>query len=170
MTAGNDYWCISQVTPHLFMSGVYPVSTNKWQNLSLTLIINCTKVVSAINRPSTCEYYQLSIDDDLGTDIYQYFGPVCRLIRQHRDKGGRTLVHCTAGISRSSAIVLSYLIFEEKYKLSEAYKLLKSIRLMVHPNRSFWIQLKRWECEVLDKSKLTAGEKTSVFHDNGQNM
>lgn len=52
------------------------------------------------------------------------------------------LVHCNAGVSRSSAIVIGYLIFVKKYSYSEAYDIVKNVRNCIKPNSGFEKQLK----------------------------
>jgi protein-tyrosine phosphatase len=61
------------------------------------------------------------IDDFPDEDIRQYFDPVHALINQSKEKGESVLVVCTAGISRSATIVMSYLIKHEGMSLSNAY-------------------------------------------------
>ena len=60
--------------------------------------------------------------------------------------GGRALVHCAAGISRSSTIVLAYLVARRGYTLREAFEHVHARRFVVWPNAGFMealIQLER---------------------------
>lgn len=52
------------------------------------------------------------------------------------------LVHCNAGVSRSSSIVIGYLILNYGYTYNEAYDLVKSKRSCIRPNDGFVKQLK----------------------------
>lgn len=56
--------------------------------------------------------------------------------------GGKVLVHCNAGVSRSATIVIAYLIIEKNYTFSNAMQLVKSKRECICPNSGFIIQLK----------------------------
>lgn len=58
------------------------------------------------------------------------------------DKTNRCLVHCHAGISRSVSLVLSYLMYKNKYSFEEALEIVKSKRSVACPNISFECQLK----------------------------
>ncbi|GLV34206.1 MAP kinase-specific phosphatase [Carabus blaptoides fortunei] len=52
------------------------------------------------------------------------------------------LVHCNAGVSRSAAVIIGYLMLEMKMPYNDAYQLLKSVRSCVQPNPGFVKQLK----------------------------
>lgn len=69
-------------------------------------------------------------------------------------KGNRCLVHCFAGVSRSSTIVIAYLMKHGHMRLGDAYNLVKSKRNQVHPNNGFWKQL-----ILLDKYLFPDAEK-----------
>lgn len=53
---------------------------------------------------------------------------VSKLYKAINRNGGVTYVHCTAGLGRAPAVVLSYMYWVQGYKLSEANKLLQSKR------------------------------------------
>jgi protein-tyrosine phosphatase len=56
-------------------------------------------------------------------------------------QGNRCLVHCFAGVSRSSTMVIAYLMKHKHMRLGKAYDLVKSKRKQIHPNDGFWKQL-----------------------------
>ena len=58
-----------------------------------------------------------------------------------RSAGGKVLVHCVQGVSRSVSVVIAYLIFKEKMNYDEAYEFVKSHRGIASPNIGFVIQL-----------------------------
>ncbi|CAF4263091.1 unnamed protein product [Adineta steineri] len=69
-------------------------------------------------------------------------------------KNEKVLVHCQAGISRSSSIVLAYLIRYHNDSLEKAYEYLLERRPIAAPNYNFLIQLIRYEKELKNKSQL----------------
>lgn len=57
------------------------------------------------------------------------------------------LIHCNLGISRSSSILIAYLINKYKLCLYAAFNYVKDKRLQIAPNYSFLRQLKQFEEE-----------------------
>jgi hypothetical protein len=55
------------------------------------------------------------------------------------------LIHCNLGISRSSSILIAYLIAKYRLCLYSAFKYVKDKRLQIAPNYSFLRQLKQFE-------------------------
>jgi len=61
-------------------------------------------------------------------------------VRNAVESGHRVLVMCGLGASRSSTIVLAYLI-EQGYDLRDAFRLLRSARPQAWPARALWTTL-----------------------------
>ena len=59
-------------------------------------------------------------------------------------RGGRVLVHCSAGESRSPTIVIAFLISTRGCSFLEAFNLVKERRPSINPNPSFVAQLKQF--------------------------
>lgn len=66
-----------------------------------------------------------------------------------KESGGRVLVHCQAGISRSATICLAYLIHAQRVRLNEAFDFVKRRRQVISPNLAFMGQLQQFETDVL---------------------
>ncbi len=66
-----------------------------------------------------------------------------------KQSGGRVLVHCQAGISRSATICLAYLMHTRRVRLDEAFDFVKQRRQVISPNLSFMGQLLQFETDVL---------------------
>jgi len=58
------------------------------------------------------------------------------------EMGKRTLVHCNAGVSRSTSVVIGFLIRCKKMSFEEAFNLVKSKRECIRPNDGFMKQLR----------------------------
>ncbi|CAF1172153.1 unnamed protein product [Adineta steineri] len=94
------------------------------------------------------------LEDSLSSDIRKYFDQTNQFLEECKMKNEKVLVHCQAGISRSSSIVLAYLIRYHNDSLEKAYEYLLDRRPIAAPNYNFLIQLIRYEKELKNKSQL----------------
>lgn len=62
--------------------------------------------------------------------------------------GSLNLISSYMGRSRSTTIVLAYLLKEHKMKLNEALKLVKNKRESAEPNEGFAVQLRCYEYDI----------------------
>ncbi|KAF9471900.1 hypothetical protein BDN70DRAFT_938587 [Pholiota conissans] len=85
--------------------------------------------------------HQIQIDDTEDADILTHFLPCIHFIQSEIDKGRGVLVHCQAGVSRSSTIVAAYLMYSQKLDPQAALDLIKNSRPYVEPNQGFLQQL-----------------------------
>lgn len=69
-----------------------------------------------------------------------------------KDKEHRVFVHCQMGVSRSTTLVLAYLMMARGYTLYDGYSLCKRSRPRIRPNDGFFEQLKLLEKQVHGKS------------------
>lgn len=67
---------------------------------------------------------------------------------------GRTLVHCVAGVSRSSSICIAYLMKYQNMPLDQAYRHCKRCRSVVHPNIGFFKQLVDYERRLFGRNTV----------------
>jgi protein-tyrosine phosphatase/rhodanese-related sulfurtransferase len=122
-------------------------------NLGITHIINVTR--DQPNAfPDEIQYLRIEVDDDATADLLHEFPTLIHFIKSTLSQQGRLLVHCNLGRSRSSTVVIAYLMFCRKWSLRDAYTYLKDRRPIIHPNRNFVSQLSKFE-ELLFGRKLT---------------
>ena len=88
-------------------------------------------------------------------DLTPHFDTVADIIHSVHQNGGRTLVHCLAGVSRSTALVLAYLVKYRRMSLREAYHFLATQRPVVRPSVNFWHQLIGFEKRVRDVTRAS---------------
>lgn len=91
----------------------------------------------------------LKIDDTCDSDITQLFDVSCRFIYESLSGGGKVFVHCWAGVSRSSTIIVNFLMTHFNHSYIEALEITrrarylfkkifdKLIRFWIDPNRGF---------------------------------
>ncbi|VDP46255.1 unnamed protein product [Heligmosomoides polygyrus] len=83
---------------------------------------------------SGVEYMKVRIEDHPYARIQDYFDQVADKIKAVKDRGGKTLVHCMAGVSRSASLVMIYLVKYEHMTLRQAYHYVRSSRPVIRPN------------------------------------
>lgn len=105
------------------------------------------------------------LQDHPQANIRRFFDRTNLFLSQCKQRNEKVLVHCQAGISRSSTIVLAYLIkfvsssssssFDlflllryNHFTLEEAYRYLLKRRPIISPNYGFLLELIRYEKEI----------------------
>ena len=73
-----------------------------------------------------------------------------------RESGGKVLAFCQAGISRSAAICIAYLMQRQSMTMDEAHDYVKSRRTFISPNLNFMRQLHEFDGRLrADRARLT---------------
>ena len=154
-----DVWTISELMPSLYLCAGFTIhyDPNLIHAMGITCIINATH---EMNRPlidtKNVEYIKIPIHDHPTTNIFYLFKPVSRLIEANTEAGGKTLIHCTLGKSRSASLYIAYFMTCHDLTYCEAFGWVKSNRSIVNPNRGFRKQLREYE-------KLLEGYKTGKY-------
>lgn len=97
----------------------------------------------SVQRSSTdlgahIESLHINIDDETQVDIAAHFDAAYAFIEAAQSSGtNKILVHCEMGMSRSSTMVIMYLMRTFKMTLREAFCWTKSCRPITNPNRGF---------------------------------
>lgn len=74
-------------------------------------------------------------------NIVEILNNCLEFIKNAVNKFQNILIHCNAGVSRSSAIVIGYLMVENNLDYNVAYDLIKQVRPCIKPNIGFEKQL-----------------------------
>ena len=81
---------------------------------------------------------KVDADDNDSQNIIQYFGECLNFINGEE----KVLVHCGAGVSRSSSIVIAFIMWKRKLNFEDAVNFVKEKRPFIWPNAGFREQLK----------------------------
>ncbi len=156
-----SYHSLSYIIPYIYQSS-YQIREQNTDYIvkNFKHIVNCA--TESFKAPglhgmselrlkwSDCEHQELFPEIDIS---YNYIDSAV-------SRGENVLIHCLFGISRSSAIILYYLMRKHNLSYNGAFSLLKSQRESIDPNEHFATQLRAWE---KNKSQITTeGRNISV--------
>ena len=91
--------------------------------------------------PSNIKRLQLRVRDSHASLIAGLFGESIQFIDEALKSGGRVLVHCWKGVSRSATIVIAYVMRSQRLQYEAALALVQARRACVEPNPGFQTQL-----------------------------
>lgn len=99
-------------------------------------------------------------DDSPQSNIIKYFPQTFDFIESalRESEKNAVLVHCMAGISRSSTIVAAYLMKKHKWSADRALQEIRKVRPKAYPNTGFLQQLSIYEQDryIVDEAKSQA--------------
>lgn len=99
---------ISKITESLFLTGARGLSFSNIQIHRISCVINTTLEVPLIQCPGV-QSIRIAVNDVSGENLSPYFDDVSDKINCVCVNGGRVLIHCVAGVSRSASFVLGEL-------------------------------------------------------------
>uniref|UniRef100_A0A452R6B8 Dual specificity phosphatase 2 n=1 Tax=Ursus americanus TaxID=9643 RepID=A0A452R6B8_URSAM len=136
-----------EILPYLFLGSCsHSSDLQGLQACGITAVLNVS--ASCPNHfEGLFRYKSIPVEDNQMVEISAWFQEAISFIV--KNSGGRVLVHCQAGISRSATICLAYLIQSRRVRLDEAFDFVKQRRGVISPNFSFMGQLLQFETQVL---------------------
>ncbi|KAH7097386.1 hypothetical protein BKA62DRAFT_744835 [Auriculariales sp. MPI-PUGE-AT-0066] len=88
--------------------------------------------------------------DDGIDSLRSQFAPICDWIDRARLEGGKVLIHCRVGVSRSATVTIAYVMKHLNLPLVDSYLIVRSRRLsvLIQPNMRLLYNLCGWEAEL----------------------
>ncbi|KAJ0056131.1 hypothetical protein NL108_003412, partial [Boleophthalmus pectinirostris] len=96
-------------------------------------------------------YLCIHADDAASQNLLQHFKDSIGFIHECRLNGGACLVHCLAGVSRSTTMVVAYLMTVTKFNWEECLSAIKAVRSFVGPNYGFQQQLQEYQSTLVSE-------------------
>lgn len=116
--------------------------------------------------PEDLTYLNLVFEDGEDEDLSPHLEEAMDFIRAAISEGGGVLVHCAAGVSRSTALTLAYMMREHRMTLREALSAMRERRPIVWPNEGFVASLISLESSLIGINSLKMEEYTEWTHVN----
>ncbi|CAF3637835.1 unnamed protein product [Rotaria socialis] len=149
----------SQILPFLYLGCQDDaLSVETMRNNQITHVINASKTgerASFLNENDDEHFLRIPINDCHNAQLLPYFDKVYKFIEKARDNNGRVFIHCLAGISRSPALAIAYVMRDLCLTADEAYQYVKQCRPKISPNFNFLGQLSEYERTISLTPKTT---------------
>lgn len=132
---------INEITPKLYLGNNQGAKQKEALiQLGITHILVCGYYLHEY-YPDDFTYKTVEIEDNVQENLLYHLLDCIDFI----NKATKVLVHCRAGISRSSSIVVGYLMLENKWAYIKARDFVMSKRDIINPNEKFEEQLFEFE-------------------------
>lgn len=155
---------LCKVTKALFISNARSACSDELiQQEAVTLCINVSKQ-QPFPAAAAIKKLQIPVYDDPNEDLYSHFDRCADAIQKEANRGGRSVVYCKNGRSRSATVCIAYLMKHRGLTLTDAMQKVKTARHVIDPNPGFLCQLQRYEQEL----KKRRGEPERRAEGGGQ--
>lgn len=132
---------IDQITDKIYMGNIAAATSKElFQANGISHVLVCGYFLNSF-FPQDFRYKIIEIQDNENEDLLSYLVECFEFI----DSGCKVFIHCRSGISRSSAIIIAYLMYKNRLSFLEAKALLVSKRSKANPNNGFTLQLQLLE-------------------------
>ncbi|KAM7269798.1 hypothetical protein ACFE04_025295 [Oxalis oulophora] len=132
----------SRIDDHIYL-GSEAVAKNRdvLKDNGITHVLNCVGFVCPEYFKTDLVYKTLWLQDSPSEDITSILYDVFDYFEDVREQKGRVFVHCCQGVSRSTSLVIAYLMWREGRSFEDAFQFVKAAREVANPNLGFACQL-----------------------------
>ncbi|XP_072193594.1 protein phosphatase Slingshot homolog 3 [Excalfactoria chinensis] len=131
----------SRVFPHIYLGSEWNAANlEELQQNCVTHILNVAREVDNF-FPALFNYMNVRVYDEETAQLLPHWNDTFLFLSDIKARGGRALVHCRMGLSRSAATVLAYAMKEFGWSLERALRHVRCCRPDVQPNPGFMRQL-----------------------------
>ncbi|CAI0443041.1 unnamed protein product [Linum tenue] len=132
----------SKVAAHVYLGGDAVAKDKEiLKQNGITHVLNCVGFVCPEYFKADFAYRTLWLQDSPSEDITSILYDVFDYFEDVREHGGRVFVHCCQGVSRSTSLVIAYLMWREGQSFDDAFQYVKAARGIADPNMGFACQL-----------------------------
>lgn len=157
-TSAKDVGCSEILDNFLYLGSGKDAS-----NVALLKKLGITHVLCMVNGWSpqakwgeaSFNLLHLPVLDKQTARIFHLFPKAIAFIDEAKANNAKVLVHCAAGISRSSTIVIAYLMQSNNMNLKKAYEYVYAKRYTIRPNPGFFSQLIEFDIQLYSQASMS---------------
>jgi atypical dual specificity phosphatase len=135
---------VNEILPHLYLTSVYGATRDNIYSKNIRVLINSALELPKVEHEGV-HSLKLDLHDRREETIHIHFDWVADLIHQNVSNSRAVMVHCVMGISRSTSLVLAYLMKYQRMTLKDAIIHVRTRRTIIRPNSGFMKQLINYE-------------------------
>ncbi|KAK2916360.1 hypothetical protein Q8A67_000734 [Cirrhinus molitorella] len=136
---------LSRILPHLYLGAETDVTQDGLSDRGISYVLSVSRCCPQPSFLPQSQYLRIPIDDSLRDDLLPWIPQALHFIDGAMSRGCSVLVHCAAGISRSPALAVAYVMYSLKMDLDHAYRFVKERRPTISPNFNFLGQLQLFQ-------------------------
>jgi len=152
----------SLILDFLFLGSKNAAGLEVLKRKQIKSVVNCCSSDFKPKYPLYISAIYLKAVDHKSYKISQHFEETFDFIEKSRLRGEKVLCHCVAGISRSAAIVIAYLMRKFHWDLITSFAFVVSKRPVIDPNDGFLCELKAYERILFAKRGAAGGATTTT--------
>ena len=139
---------INEVYPNIYVGNLACIYNTEL--LKKHDIKNVVTAVTGITPPYPESYNYLNLDliDSFQEEIIDKFTESNQFIEKAINNNEKILVHCICGVSRSSTLVIAYLLSKKIGNVEEIIKMLQEKRDIINPIQNFRNQLELYYAKL----------------------
>ncbi|KAI4872629.1 hypothetical protein NFI96_024594 [Prochilodus magdalenae] len=136
---------LSLILPQLYLGAETDVTQDCLSARGISYVLSVSRCCPQPSFLPQSQYLRIPIDDSLRDDLLPWIPQALRFIDGAMSLGCSVIVHCAAGISRSPALAVAYVMYSLGMDLDHAYRFVKERRPTISPNFNFLGQLQLFQ-------------------------
>jgi len=140
----------TELTDQLYLAACRAVTSKCLKDLGITSIVNATLELPTVAYQKQ-ETIQIAVEDRVSAKLTPYLDLIADKIQQVHLGGGKILIYCRAGQSRSATLCIAYFMKYHDMSYDQAFQFVRGRRPIIHPNIGFIRQLKEYEVKLKTK-------------------
>ncbi|CAG0899060.1 unnamed protein product [Darwinula stevensoni] len=136
----------TKVLPFLFLGSEHDAADQEFfHDHNVDYVLNVSLSIPKPEFIKDSHFMRIPVNDSCNEKLRPHFEKAFQFLDMVQESGGNVLVHCHAGISRSPTVVIGYVMKRLHLTSEEAFRYVKSKRVIVAPNFNFLGQLLEYE-------------------------